>query len=592
MAKKQGRSKAEQSHTIKRLLAYLKPYQQTLWLTIVMTVLVTLISIASPIVMGEVLSYLQRVLTQGEAIDFRHILNLALILAGMYLLSSGAEIVSERSLVQLSQSLIRDMREDVSQKIRRIPLSYFDQHQTGDVLSRMINDIDTVGRNIQLSVSKIFSSLLLVLGIILMMLWLSPVLSAVFFLTIPLNFLATRFITHRSRRYFRAKSKDLGQMVGFVEENFTGTDLIKAYGHEEQSAKDFQAINDALYEVSYKASFMGGILLPIMTFIGNLAYVFIAIVGGFLVIQQRILIGDVLAFIQYSQTIRRPLDIIADMANTLQETLASAYRVFALLDAPEEAERQEARLDGAIQSIEFNHVSFAYEADQPVIQDFNLKVEQGETIAIVGHTGAGKTTLVNLLLRFYDVSRGSITINGVDIRDVSRDTLRQRFGMVLQETWLIQGSIADNIRYGKEDATDEEVVLAAKAAHAHRFIQTLPDGYATILNEDATNISQGQRQLLTIARAFVSDPDILVLDEATSSVDTRTEQLIQEGMNNLMQGRTNFVIAHRLSTIVGADTILVMEAGNVVEQGSHEELMDRKGHYYDLYQSQFMGEAI
>lgn len=576
--------------TIRRLLTYLKGYKWVLIVSLIMTVIQTALEVLSPAIMGRMINHIQTTLNQGLPIDFTVITRLALLLAGSYVLLALASIVVSRSLVYLSQSLVLKLRKEVSEKIKFVPLSYYDQRKTGDLLSRMTNDIDVIGKNLQMSVSQIFNSLLLLVGIVFMMIYISPVLFLIFLLTIPLNFLATKFIMNRSQKYFRKKSHGLGAMVGYVEENFTGTDLVKAYNYQDRANKEFEEYNDHLYQVSYRASFMSGVLNPIMVFIGNLAYVFIAIVGGVLVVGGSILVGDILAFFQYSQYIRRPIDVLAEMANTLQETIASANRVFKFLDAPEEVESYHERIEEPIKEIHFNHIGFEYETGKPVIKDLELKVDQGQTIAIVGHTGAGKTTLVNLLLRFYDVSKNNITINGTDIRDVPRSNLRDLFGMVLQDTWLIQGTIADNIRYGNLEATDEEVVEAAKAAHADHFIQTLPNGYQTVLNEDATNLSQGQKQLLTIARAFISNPAILVLDEATSSVDTRTERLIQKAMSNLMQGRTNFVIAHRLSTIVDAHTILVMDAGNIVEQGSHDELIAQAGIYAELFESQFMNE--
>jgi len=543
--------------------------------------------VAAPIVMGSILNHVQSAMASQTSIDFNYVLQIALLLTALYILLALSKIVVERSLVRLSQSLIRIMRTEVSDKIKKVPLSFFDQHSTGDLLSRITNDVEAIGRNVQLSVSQIVNSMLMFVGIIIMMVFISPILFLVFFITVPLNILATKIIMGRSQKYFRAKSERLGAMVGYVEENFTGTDLIKAYNYQDQSNEEFRAFNDRLFDVSYRASFMAGILNPVMTFIGNVAYVLIAIVGGLLVVNGTIMVGDVLAFMQYSQNIRRPIDVIAEMANTLQETIASSNRVFQFLDAPEEVEDTSHRIEGPIEEIKFDHIGFEYEQGQPVIRDLTLTVKQGETIAIVGHTGAGKTTLVNLLLRFYDVTRNRILINGIDIRTVPRDNLRSFFGMVLQDTWLTQGTVYDNILYGKVDATEDEVIQASKEAHAHHFIETLSNGYRTVLNEDATNISQGQRQLLTIARAFVSDPDILILDEATSSVDTRTEQLIQQAMANLMKGRTNFVIAHRLSTIVDADKILVMDQGDIVEQGSHKELLAKNGIYTELYNSQF-----
>ncbi|MDN5810317.1 MAG: ABC transporter ATP-binding protein/permease, partial [Tetragenococcus koreensis] len=543
--------------------------------------------VAAPIVMGSILNHLQTAITDQTSLDFNFIIKTTLLLAGLYILLALSNIVVERMLVQLSQSLIKIMRTEVSDKISKVPLSFFDQHSTGDLLSRITNDVEAIGRNVQLSVSQIVNSLLMFVGIIAMMLYISPLLFLVFFITVPLNILATRIIMGRSQKYFRAKSERLGAMVGYVEENFTGTDLIKAYNYQDQSNQEFKEYNDRLFDVSYRASFMAGVLNPVMTFIGNVAYVLIAIVGGLLIVNGTIMVGDVLAFMQYSQNIRRPIDVIAEMANTLQETIASSNRVFQFLDAPEEVEDTTNRIEEPLEEIELDHIGFEYEKGQPVIQDLSLTVKQGETVAIVGHTGAGKTTLVNLLLRFYDVTKNKIMINGINIRTVPRDNLRSLFGMVLQDTWLIQGTVYDNILYGNINATEDEVIQASKEAHANHFIETLPNGYQTVLNEDATNISQGQRQLLTIARAFVSDPAILILDEATSSVDTRTEQLIQQAMANLMKGRTNFVIAHRLSTIVDADKILVMDQGDIVEQGSHEELLAKNGVYAELYNSQF-----
>lgn len=573
--------------TVKRLFSYLKNYKKILLLSLTMTVISTIMEVSAPIVMGAILNHLQTAIAEEVSMDFGYIVKTTLILASLYIILALSNIVVERMLVQLSQSLIKNMRTQVSDKIKKVPLSFFDQHSTGDLLSRITNDVEAIGRNVQLSVSQIVNSLLMFVGITVMMLYISPLLFLVFFITVPLNIVATKIIMGRSQKYFRAKSERLGAMVGYVEENFTGTDLIKAYNYQDQSNQEFKAYNDRLFDVSYRASFMAGILNPIMTFIGNVAYVLIAIVGGLLIVNGTIMAGDVLAFMQYSQNIRRPIDVIAEMANTLQETIASSNRVFQFLDAPEEVENTTNRIEPPIEKIEFDHIGFEYEKGQPVIQDLTLTVKQGETVAIVGHTGAGKTTLVNLLLRFYDVTKNRIMINGVDIRTVPRDNLRSFFGMVLQDTWLTQGTVYDNILYGNIHATEDEVIQAAKEAHAHHFIETLPNGYQTLLNEDATNISQGQQQLLTIARAFVSDPAILILDEATSSVDTRTEQLIQQAMANLMKGRTNFVIAHRLSTIVDADKILVMDQGDIVEQGSHQELLAKNGVYAELYNSQF-----
>lgn len=573
--------------TLPRLLAYLGQYKLFLGLSVLATLVIAACDIIAPRMMGDLTSQLFSDVQSGQAINFQAVGRLCVILLGLYLALAVFNFIQGQLLTYISQNFILRLREEVSHKVKHIPLAYFDQSRTGDLLSRMTSDVEILGKNIQQTISQVFYGIILLLGIIVMMLRISGIMTVIFFITIPMSFFATRFITSRSQKYFRAKAKGLGAMVAYVEESFTGTDLIKAYNYEDRADKEFRSYNDRLYNVSYRASFMAGVLLPVMTFVSNMGYVAIAIVGGLLVLGQKILVGDVLAFIQYSQKMTRPINTMAEMANLLQETMASADRVFEFLDAPEEIDRDDARIEAPIESISFDHVGFAYEAGHPIIKDLSLEVDQGQTIAIVGPTGAGKTTLINLLLRFYDVSKGAIRINGKDIRQVPRDNLRKHFGMVLQDTWLLQASIEENIRYGKAGASQEEVIQAAKQAHCYHFIESLPEGFDTVLNEEASNISQGQRQLLTIARAFISDPDILILDEATSSVDTRTEGLIQEAMANLMTGRTNFVIAHRLSTIIDADRILVLDQGDIVEQGSHQELLALNGTYAQLYQSQF-----
>lgn len=429
--------------------------------------------------------------------------------------------------------------------------------------------------------------MVLIVGILTVMIRISKILTLVFLFTLPMTYFSTKFISKKSQGYFRKKSKGIGSMVGFVEENFSGSELIKAFNYEKRAEDEFLEINENLYEVSYKASFMTGIMLPIMTFISNLGYVMLSIVGGFLVLSGKLFVGDIQAVIQYVRKLANPIEQLAEMASIFQASIASAERIFEFLDQEPEEEIVRTEIRKPVEKIEFKNVYFSYDKVNSVINNLNLEVEKNKTVAIVGSTGAGKTTIVNLLMRFYDIDRGSIKINDVDIKDVSRRNLRSLFGMVLQDSWLFRGTIYENILYGREDATKEEVIDAAKKAYCHSFIEKFPDGYDTILNEDASNISKGQRQLLTIARALISDPEILILDEATSSVDTRTESLIQKAMKNLLNERTNFVIAHRLSTIVNSDMILVLDKGDIVEKGTHKELIAKNGIYAELYNSQF-----
>lgn len=577
----------ERPATVKRLLRDWASFKAPLFLGVLATIVITVCDILAPRIMGDLTNQIAGDVASGQTIDFQALARICLWLIAIYVILGLFTLVQGRLLTFISQRFVFNLRQEISKKVRHIPLSYYDQQQTGDLLSRMTNDVEILGKNIQQTFSQLLYGGLLLIGTFGMMIRISWIMTVIFLITIPLNFLATRWITRRSQKYFKAKAEGLGYMVSYVEESFTGTDLIKAYSYEERADQEFSQYNDHLYHVSYRASFIVGILLPVMTFISNVGYVAISVVGGLLVVARAIGIGDVLAFIQYSQKITRPIASMAEMANLLQETIASADRVFQFLDAPEEVDEHQEEIQSPIRDIVFDHVGFSYKEDQPIIRDLNLTVNRGETIAIVGPTGAGKTTLVNLLLRFYDVSSGAIRLNGIDIRHATRHNLREHFAMVLQDIWLQQGTIADNIRYGSEVATQEDIVQAAKHANCSHFIQTLPQGFDTVLNEESSNISQGQRQLLTIARAFISDPEILILDEATSSVDTRTEQLIQKAMANLMRGRTNFVIAHRLSTIVHADKILVLDQGDIVEQGSHEELLEANGLYASLYHSQF-----
>lgn len=537
--------------------------------------------------MGNITTRIFENLKMNTRIDFEYVIKICITLGVVYLLQGAFEFFRGRILVDVTQDLIAKFRREISEKVKYIPTSYYDKNKTGDLLSRMTNDVETLGKNLQQTISSILSSIVLIVGILTVMIKISPTLTLVFLFTLPMTYFSTKFISKKSQGYFRRKSQGLGSMVGFVEENFSGSELIKAFNYEGRAEREFLDINENLYEVSYRASFMTGIMLPIMTFISNLGYVMLSIVGGLLVLSGKLFVGDIQAVIQYVRRLANPIEQLAEMASIFQASIAAAERIFEFLDQEPEEEIVTDEIKRPVEDIEFDEVYFSYDKKTPVINNLNLHVEKNKTVAIVGSTGAGKTTIVNLLMRFYDIDRGSININGVNIKDVSRKNLRSLFGMVLQDSWLFRGTIYDNILYGRQDAIREEVIDAAKEAYCHSFIEKLPKGYDTVLNEEASNISQGQRQLLTIARALLSDPEILILDEATSSVDTRTEALIQKAMKNLLKERTNFVIAHRLSTIVNSDVILVLDKGDIVEKGNHKELLARDGIYAELYNSQF-----
>ena len=537
--------------------------------------------------MGNITTRIFENLKMNTRIDFDYVIKICITLGIVYLLQGAFEFFRGRILVDVTQDLIAKFRREISEKVKYIPTSYYDKNKTGDLLSRMTNDVETLGKNLQQTISSILSSIVLIVGILTVMIKISPTLTLVFLFTLPMTYFSTKFISKKSQGYFRRKSQGLGSMVGFVEENFSGSELIKAFNYEGRAEREFLDINENLYEVSYRASFMTGIMLPIMTFISNLGYVMLSIVGGLLVLSGKLFVGDIQAVIQYVRRLANPIEQLAEMASIFQASIAAAERIFEFLDQEPEEEIVTDEIKRPVEDIEFDEVYFSYDKKTPVINNLNLHVEKNKTVAIVGSTGAGKTTIVNLLMRFYDIDRGRININGVNIKDVSRKNLRSLFGMVLQDSWLFRGTIYDNILYGRQDATREEVIDAAKKAYCHSFIEKLPKGYDTVLNEEASNISQGQRQLLTIARALLSDPEILILDEATSSVDTRTEALIQKAMKNLLKERTNFVIAHRLSTIVNSDVILVLDKGDIVEKGNHKELLARDGIYAELYNSQF-----
>ena len=539
---------------------------------------------------GRIADMLQGMkLNPGHSIDFDSLARTLAYLAGVYLLSALFQWLQAYLMAGVAQRTIYRLRRRADEKLARLPLKYFDDHPRGDVLSRMTNDIDNISQSLQQSATQIITSTLTIIGVLIMMLTISWLLALISVLVVPVSVVITMFIAKRSQKQFAKQWETTGDLNGHVEEMFTGHNVVKVFGRQQKAIETFDEQNDALYEASFKAQFISGIIMPVMNFVMNLNYVAIAVIGGLMVATGRISIGDVLAFIQYSRQFTMPITQVASIMNVLQSTAASAERIFQLLDEEEETPDAEAcvECDHTRGHIRFDDVSFRYLPDTPLISDLTVDVAPGETVAIVGPTGAGKTTLVNLLLRFYDVDAGVISVDDVDIRHFARGDLRRLFGMVLQDTWLFSGTIRDNIAYGREGADEDAIRAAAGAARVDHFVRALPDGYDTLLDDDATNVSQGERQLLTIARAFLADPDILILDEATSSVDTRTEVLIQQAMSELMKDRTSFVIAHRLSTIRGADIILVMDKGAIIEQGSHEELMAAGGFYHDLYASQF-----
>jgi ATP-binding cassette, subfamily B, multidrug efflux pump len=526
--------------------------------------------------------------------DFHYIGKIVLVLLGMYIISSIFSLIMGLVMSGVSQKTVRDLRREVDQKLAKLPLKFFDNHAHGDILSRVTNDLDTVANTLQQSLTQIITSVITIIGYIIMMLTISPILTLIVLATLPLYIVSTAVVAKKSQKYFATQQKALGDLSGHVEEMYTGHKIVKAFGREKDSIERFELINKDLNSSGWKAQFISGMMFPFMNFISNLGYVGISIVGGLWITKNILGLGDILAFIQYSRSFTMPIAQTAQIANVIQSTVACAERVFEILDESEEIpDSADAKvIEFPRGEVRFENVDFRYKEEVPLIEDMNLNVLPGHTIAIVGPTGAGKTTLVNLLMRFYEINAGKISIDNVDIRDIKRNELRKMFGMVLQDTWLFNGTIKDNIAYAKQGATMEEIVRAAKAAHADHFIRTLPEGYNTVLNEEATNISQGQKQLLTIARAILADPTILILDEATSSVDTRTEVLIQKAMSNLMEGRTSFVIAHRLSTIRDAELILVMNKGKIIEMGNHRELLAKDGFYADLYNSQFTGQNL
>ena len=583
--------------SIGKLFAYMKQYHVAVAVVILCAIASTVFSVIGPDILGKATTELSNGLLakiQGTgSIDFTKIGQILLFVLGLYLLSTLFSFVQGWLMTGVTQKVCYRMRKDISEKINRMPMAYFESRTYGEVLSRITNDVDTLGQSLNQSITQIITSVATMVGVLVMMLRISPLMTLIAVVILPISVTLISLVVKKSQKYFKQQQEYLGHINGQVEETYAGHTVIQAYNKEKDMVQQFQKTNDTLYHSAWKSQFLSGLMQPIMMFVGNLGYAAVALSGGLLAIRGTITIGDIQAFIQYVKNFTQPMQQIAQVLNQVQSMAAASERVFEFLEEAEEVQTAEhplelANVEG---NVDFQHVSFGYQPEQCVIHDFSAKVKSGQKIAIVGPTGAGKTTMVKLLMRFYDVSGGAILLDGHDVRDFDRHKLRESFGMVLQDTWLFQGTIMENIRYGRLDATDEEVIAAAKAAHADSFIRQLPDGYQMELNEDASNVSQGQKQLLTIARAILADNRVMILDEATSSVDTRTEILIQKAMDHLMEGRTSFIIAHRLSTIRNADMILVMKDGDIIEQGTHEELLEKNGFYADLYRSQFAQTA-
>ena len=581
------------SGTMKQLMKYMSKYKIAIIAVLLFAIGSTVFSIVGPKILGKattkIFEGLMAKVSGTGGIDFGAIEKILLILVCLYLVSALFSFVQGYIMSGISQKISYEMRNQISEKINRMPMKYFDTKTHGEILSRITNDIDTLGMSLNQSLTQLITSVTTMVGILIMMLSISWIMTLAALVIIPLSLFAVRKVVGRSQKYFKKQQRYLGHVNGLVEENYGGHQIVRVFNKEEEVTEQFNKLNDELYDSAWRSQFLSGMMQPLMAFIGNLGYVMVSILGGWLAIRKTIEVGDIQSFIQYVRNFTQPINQLAQVANQLQSTAAAAERVFEFLDEEEEDQTviNPADANDIKGNIEFEHVNFGYKENKTIIHDFSVNVKKGQKIAIVGPTGAGKTTIVKLLMRFYDVNSGSIKIDGHDIRNFNRSELREAFGMVLQDTWLFNGTIKENIRYGKLDATDEEVVEAAKSANVHHFIKTLNDGYNMVLDEEASNVSQGQKQLLTIARAILADPKILILDEATSSVDTRTELLIQKAMDNLMEGRTSFIIAHRLSTIKDADMILVMNEGDIVEQGSHEELLAKDGFYAKLYNSQF-----
>lgn len=580
--------------TMRKLIAYLSKFKISIILVIVFAIGSASFSIVGPKILGKATTKIfeglvSKVSGGNVGIDFNAIGKILTFLLFLYLISALFSFIQGFIMSGISQKVSYNLRKEISAKLDRLPMKYFDTKTHGEILSRITNDIDTLNQSLNQSMTQLITSVTTMIGVLIMMLSISGIMTLVAVLILPISMFVISRIIKKSQKYFRYQQEYLGNVNGQVEETYSGQTIVKAFNREDEVIEEFDKLNDSLYNSAWKSQFLSGIMQPLMMFIGNLGYVMVSILGGWLAIKKTIEAGDIQSFIQYVRNFTQPMTQIAQVANLLQSTAAASERVFEFLEEEEEVQIVEnaVSIDGLEGKIDFENVNFGYNPNKTIINDFSVNVKPGQKVAIVGPTGAGKTTIVKLLMRFYDVNSGSILIDGHNIKDFNRSELREMFGMVLQDTWLFSGSIMENIRYGKLNATDEEVIEAAKSAHVHRFIKTLPDGYKMKLNEEASNVSQGQKQLLTIARAILADPKILILDEATSSVDTRTEVLIQKAMDNLMEGRTSFVIAHRLSTIRDADMILVMNEGDIVEQGNHEELLKKGGFYANLYNSQF-----
>ena len=583
--------------TTKKLIKdYLSKYKIGLLIVVIFAIGGTIFTIVGPKILGnattEVFNGFISKLSGGEGINFGKIANILFTLLGFYIASAIFSLIQGFTMTEITQKITYKLRRDIASKLNRLPMKYFDKRTNGEVLSIITNDIDTLSQNLNQSITQIITSVCTLIGIIIMMLSISVTMTAISFLILPFSVLIVKNVVKRSQKYFKRQQEYLGHVNGQVEEIYGGHTIVKAFNGEEAAVCEFKKANKELYTSAWKSQFFSGIMHPLMMFVGNLGYVAVSVVGGYLAIQGRITVGNIQSFIQYNKRFTQPIEQISQVSAMLQAMVAAAERVFEFLEEPEEVKEAEVGVDTSKLkgNVEFKNVQFGYDEDKIIINNFNSKVKEGQKIAIVGPTGAGKTTMVKLLMRFYDVNSGEILIDGHNIKDFKRGELRKMFGMVLQDTWLFGGTVKENIKYGNLEANDSEVIDAAKAAHVHHFIKTLPKGYNSVLNEESSNVSAGQKQLLTIARVILADPKILILDEATSSIDTRTEIQIQSAMDNLMKGRTSFIIAHRLSTIKNADLILVMNHGDIVEQGTHEELLAKNGFYADLYNSQFDGE--